>query len=132
MSRLTRALLVGLALVLLLVPALAMAADPLMPGRPKGAPAYVGISPPLYENDQFPAYAYTFEGDIGINGFGQVPLYFWMNLLLASKAWLLKLAIRIAEYAVLTDFLSPFRSQATAALAAFGQVLWTGSGPLVA
>ncbi|MDB4897333.1 MAG: hypothetical protein JWN15_3595, partial [Firmicutes bacterium] len=131
------ALLVGLALVLLLVPALAIAADPptlsipLIPDRPAGERRFVG-TPPLYEDEHFPPYAYTLEGDMTKNEIASTPIYFWMNTVLVTKAWLLEIALRVAEYAVAVDFLTPFLHQGAGALAALGAVLWDGSGPLVA
>lgn len=130
MSRLTRFLLLGLALVLLVAPA-AIAGDPLMPDRPAGSQTYDG-EPPLYESEQFSPYAYTIDGEGLVNKVGYQSIYFWINVLMVSKAWLLRLAIRMAEYALSIDFLAPFLDNATSALEGLRASLWDGASPMVA
>jgi hypothetical protein len=129
MSRLTRIGLLVLAFLLLLAP-VSTRADPLIPGRPAAVPAYTSAMP-LQDDERFPPYVYTFEGEGQLNSIGHQPIYFWMNELLVVKAWLLKLALRVVEYALVQDFLTPLLERAAQATAALGEVLWSGSTPLV-
>jgi hypothetical protein len=114
----------------LLTPARTLAADPLIPGRPAGTATY-GSTPPLYEDERYSPYSYTFEGLTQFRGGSPQPIYFWMNELLVAKAWLLKLALRTVEYALVQDFLTPQLNRAAQAAGALGGLLWQGSAPLV-
>lgn len=129
MTRRTRPWLVLLLLLLLVTPALA-AADPLVPGRPVGAGGYGG-DPPLYDDERFPPYAYTFEGASQFNSIGHVPIYFWLNQILVTKAWLLKMALRLTEYALTFDFLAPFLERASRVMTGLGDLFWQGANPVV-
>lgn len=126
-----RRLLICLILALaMLLPNVALA-DPLIPPRPNGAPPY-GEAPPLYDDPRFEPWAYTFEGFGQTNSLGLVSIYFWLNQLLVAKAWLLKVAIRMTEYAHALSFFDPFATGAADALSALGDSFWSTDGaPLV-
>ncbi|HEY3369129.1 MAG TPA: hypothetical protein VGK74_29085 [Symbiobacteriaceae bacterium] len=116
----------------LLLPAVALA-DPWVPDRPPGAPAYAANKAPLYDSQWIEPWAYTFEGDGQYNSIGLVTVYFWMNELLVAKAWVLKSGLRLVEYALTSSFFDPLADKAAGALSAFGDTLWSADGaPLIA
>lgn len=104
-------------------------ADELMLDRPDEADAYE--AEPLYDDARFEPWAYTFEGQQS-NSAGYIPLYFWMNQILVAKAWMLKMALRVTEYALLGDFFEPFSDRSEELLGEWGYQLWeVAETPLV-
>lgn len=123
------AVLLVLAVVLLVQVAPAFAADPLVPNRPAGAPAYTQA--PLYDDPRFEPWSYTLEGQQW-NSVGYISLYFWMNEILVAKAWLLQVSIRVVEYALRGNFFEPFLVRVEGLFTVLGNQLWTANGaPLV-
>jgi hypothetical protein len=122
---------VGLLLLLLLVIPLAVAkADPLVPTRSTAAPSY-GQHPPLYDDPRYEPWAYTFEGQQS-GSVGYITIYFWMNQMQVTKAWMLKSALRISEYAVNDSLIAPLLTKAGGTLDGLGDLLWSADGaPLV-
>ncbi|HYG60253.1 MAG TPA: hypothetical protein VD902_19465, partial [Symbiobacteriaceae bacterium] len=117
-----------IALLLVLIPAVA-SADSLVPGRPAGSSDY-GTAVPLYDDPRYDPSAYTFEG-AEWNSTAYATLYFWTNQMLIAKAWLLKSAIRVAEYALLEPVPSSLAASASDAMESVHILLWTGGAPLV-
>lgn len=131
MSRPVRFLLLLLLVLSFLGPLPARAADPLIPDRPASAPAYAGTRP-LYDDDRFQPYRYTFDVAQQQDSTAALQISFWINTLMVAKAWLLKTTLRVAEYALKVDFLAPFLDQVTQVLTLQGETFWDGQSPWVA
>ncbi|HEY3364665.1 MAG TPA: hypothetical protein VGK74_06400 [Symbiobacteriaceae bacterium] len=116
---------------MILLPAFRAAADPLIPDRPAGAESY-SVRAPLYDDPRYEPWAYTFEG-AQWNSPGYIGIYFGMNQLLVTKAWLLKMALRVVEYALSVPFYAPVLPRLQSILTTFDSNFWSGADtPLVA
>lgn len=124
-----RTLIVAL-LLLACVTAQALADEPGIPPRPEGAPAYSETTP-LYDQAVYPYTAYTWDGEQW-SATGYAATYTGLNLALISKAWFVKVALRLSEWATEPSLTANLFERIAEPAEAIGNRLWTlGGAPLV-
>ncbi len=100
----------------------------LIPPRPAEAGAYTET--PVYE--RFDLSAYVFDYKDSYAGPQDKQFMSFTNTLLLIKTWLVKLSIRVMEYAANGDLIGPLTQTATEAMSALEQWIWEIDGaPLV-
>ncbi len=129
MKRLLGALLLMVLLLATATPVLAQVYNdaPMVPPRPVGAPA-PPAGDPIYDRYSFRAYQLR-----GTNMSMENNLtYTVINATMVAKAWLVKMAIRVSEYALQQNLYDSFADQAGKAMQSLTTALWENDGAVLA